>query len=107
MGRIKDARPHLERSLAVRDAALGSDHPDVATSLVNLGRLAMAEGELEKARVHLERCVKIREAKLGPAHPHLVTALEVYTEILRELGDHAGAATVEERVRAIRTRAEN
>ena len=38
-GRYADAEPLYKRSLAIREKALGPDHPDVATSLNNLAEL--------------------------------------------------------------------
>ena len=38
-GRYAEAEPLYERALAIREKALGPDHPDVATSLNNLAVL--------------------------------------------------------------------
>ncbi|MEZ4511605.1 MAG: tetratricopeptide repeat protein [Chloroflexota bacterium] len=35
----------MERALAIRERVLGADHPDTATSLVNLGILLYEQGE--------------------------------------------------------------
>ncbi len=40
------ARPLYERALAIREAALGPEHPDVATSLNNLAGLHYAQGDV-------------------------------------------------------------
>jgi hypothetical protein len=41
-----DARPYSERALAIREKALGPDHPDTATSLNNHGHLLKSQGDL-------------------------------------------------------------
>ncbi len=38
-GRYAEAEPLYKRSLAIREKALGPDHPDVATALNNLAEL--------------------------------------------------------------------
>ena len=60
----------------VAEAKLGPDHPDVATSLNNLGLVPKeGQGDLAGARAHLERALKIREATLGPEHPDVAQSL--------------------------------
>ncbi|MEZ4642022.1 MAG: tetratricopeptide repeat protein [Chloroflexota bacterium] len=51
MGDLAAARPFCERALAIREKALGPDHPDTATSLNNLGSLLYAMGDLAAAAV--------------------------------------------------------
>ena len=43
-GRYADAKPLYKRALAIRQEALGPDHPDVAQSLNNLADLYSAQG---------------------------------------------------------------
>jgi len=69
MGDLAAARPYLERALAIREKALGPDHPDTAQSLNNLGTLAYVEGDLLSARDYLARALAIFENALGPNHP--------------------------------------
>jgi tetratricopeptide (TPR) repeat protein len=57
-----EARPLLERALAIREKALGSDHPDVAKSLDGLASLLEAEGSLDRARPYFERTLALTEA---------------------------------------------
>ena len=51
-GRYADAEPLYKRSLAIREKALGPDHPDVAMSLNNLAAFYRAQGRYADA----ERC---------------------------------------------------
>ena len=46
------ARRLYERALAIREKALGPDHPDVATSLNNLPLLHRAQGRYAEAQSH-------------------------------------------------------
>ena len=43
-GRYADSDPLYKRALAIREKALGPDHPDVAQSLNNLADLYRAQG---------------------------------------------------------------
>jgi tetratricopeptide (TPR) repeat protein len=53
-GQYAQAEPLYKRSLAIREKALGPDHPDVATSLENMAVLYRNTGR-EKAAVELDR----------------------------------------------------
>jgi tetratricopeptide (TPR) repeat protein len=68
-GRYADAEPLYKRSLAIREKALGADHPDVATSLNNLANLYRAQGRYADAEPLYKRALAIRERVLGPDHP--------------------------------------
>jgi hypothetical protein len=41
---MKPPNPYYQRSLRIRETALGPDHPDVATSLNNLAALYQVQG---------------------------------------------------------------
>src|SRR5262249_42851039 len=64
------ARPLFERALAIREKALGPEHPATAESLANLADLLRdQEGDLAAARPLYERALAIHEKALGPEHP--------------------------------------
>ena len=46
LGRLDEAEVLYRQALRVLDAALGGDHPEVATVLHNLGGIAHAKGQL-------------------------------------------------------------
>jgi Tetratricopeptide repeat len=54
------------RVLVIGEAALGPDHPAVATYRGNLGNMLQALGDLEGARAQYERMLTVSEAALGP-----------------------------------------
>ena len=72
-GDLAGARPYHQRALAIREKALGPDHPDTAFSLNNLGGMLQAQGDLAGARPYFERALAIVEKVLGPAHPTTAT----------------------------------
>ena len=59
----------LERALAIKERAYGSDHPEVALALANLGLAYGNLGDQAKARDMLERALAIFESAYGPDHP--------------------------------------
>jgi Tfp pilus assembly protein PilF len=60
-----EARAALENALAIREAALGPDHPDTATSLGNLAGVLRAQGDLAGARTRFERALQVLRQR-GP-----------------------------------------
>ena len=75
VGAYNTALPYSQRALAIREKVLGSDHPDTATSLNNLGYLHRAVGDYEGARPYYQRALDIREKVLGPEHPKTALSL--------------------------------
>jgi tetratricopeptide (TPR) repeat protein len=86
--------------LAIREKALGPEHPDTATSLDNL--VLMLQGDFAGARPLLDRALAIREKALGPEHPDTATSLDNLAFLLQAQGDLAAARPLYERALAIR-----
>ena len=59
-GRYAEAEPLYQRSLAIREKALGPEHPDVATSLENYAALLRATGRSAEAGKMEARAKEIR-----------------------------------------------
>ena len=91
-GRPCGARPLYERALAIREKALGPEHPDTATSLNNLASLLQAQGDLVGARSLFERALAIREKALGPEHPDTASSLNNLANLLQGPGRSCGRA---------------
>jgi hypothetical protein len=64
---------------------LGDDHPELATTLVNLGVLERARGHHHAAADRLRRAIGLLEPAVHADHPTLVAAREE----LDLLGDRA------------------
>ncbi|MGH7261960.1 MAG: tetratricopeptide repeat protein, partial [Nitrospiraceae bacterium] len=58
------ARPLQERALAIREKALGPEHPETAISLSNLASVLRDQGDLAGARPLYERALAIFEKAL-------------------------------------------
>ena len=71
-GQYAQAEPLYKRSLAIREKALGPDHPDVATSLNNLAVLYNAQGQYAQAEPLYKRSLAIERrpsARIIPMWP--------------------------------------
>ena len=86
--RYPESKPLLERSLAIRERALGPDHPDIARNLNNLVDFYNSQGQYEEAKPLLERALAICETALGPNHPKVAAIRKQYSELLPKLGQH-------------------
>ena len=82
------ALPLYERSLAIKEKAVGKDHPDTATSLNNLAKLYRDKGDYDRALLLYERSLAIREKALGKKHPHVAQSLNNLALLNKVKGDH-------------------
>ena len=60
-GKYAQAEPLLQRALAIREKALGPEHPDVARSVNNLAELYSAQGKYTQAEPYFQRALAIDE----------------------------------------------
>ena len=93
------------RSLAIREKALGLEHPDVGTSLNNLARLYQSQGRYAEAEPLFRRSLAIREKALGPEHPDVGTALNNLAVLYYSQGRYAEAEPLSKRSLAITEKA--
>ncbi len=106
-GFVKDAARFSSVTALWREAVstvevcLGSEHPDTARSLNNLGFLLTVQGNLAGARPLYERALAIREKTLGPEHPQTAQSINNLAGLLKLQGDFAGARPLYERALAI------
>jgi tetratricopeptide (TPR) repeat protein len=104
-GAYSQAAPLFREALAMREMALGPNHPFTATSLDNLACLLHDQGDLAGARPLYERALAIREKALGLEHPYTATCLDDLALLLMDQGNLAGARPLYERALAIREKA--
>ena len=84
-GDLQGARALHERALTIREAHLGPDHPDTATSLNNLALVLADQGDHDAARTLHQRALAIREARLGADHPDTQRSREDLAAVVAEL----------------------
>ena len=82
-GRYAEAEPLYKRALAIREKALGPDHPDVAASLNNLAVLYAAQGRYADAEPLYKRSLAIREKVFGPDHSDVALSLNNLAAVRR------------------------
>ncbi len=100
-GEYATAEAVAKRGLAIQERALGSDHPDVARSLNNLGIVYWQQGRYSEAEsVHL-RELGIEETALGPGHPELARSLNNLANVYRDQARFAEAESLYARALAI------
>ncbi len=125
LGRPEEAESALKRSLAIRLAALpsdhpditdilnllslvakekrmGPDHPDVAPSLDNQAALYLSQGKAAEAEPLLRRSLQIREKALGAESPDVALSLNNLAEFYHTQGRHAEAEPLLKRSLQIR-----
>ena len=84
--RYAEAEPLYRRALAIREAALGPDHPGTATSLYNLAVLLLAKARYAEAEPLYRRALAIDEKAYGPDHPKVAMDMRNLAELLRDQG---------------------
>jgi eukaryotic-like serine/threonine-protein kinase len=104
-GSYAEAEALYQRALAIREQALGPDHPDVATSLNNLAAVHGATGSYAEARALHERALAIRKQAVGPDHPDVAASLANLAHAHLATGSYARARASYERALAIREQA--
>jgi tetratricopeptide (TPR) repeat protein len=100
-GRYAAATKHLRQALEIRELLYSADkypsgHPDLATSLNNLGQLLQCQGDYAGALAFSRRALAMYErlypkAKYSDGHPDLASSLSNVGLGLEHRGDYAGA----------------
>jgi tetratricopeptide (TPR) repeat protein len=73
--------PLLKRALAIKEKIVGTNDPDVATILNNLGGLYAKQGRYVDAESLYKRSLEIREKALGREHPDVALSLNNLAEL--------------------------
>ena len=81
--RWAEAEPLYRRALAIAEASVGPDHPDVASCLNNLAALLYAMNRLGEAEPLMRRALVLDEASLGADHPQVAIRLNNLALLLK------------------------
>ena len=100
-----DAEGLFKRALAIKEKALGADHPDVANSLNNLAIGYGEQGKYADAEGLFKRALAIREKTLGADHPELASTLASLAVVYGKQGKYADAEGLFKRALAIKEKA--
>ena len=101
LGLFAEGRPLLEQALALRERALGPDHPDVARSLKELANLHRSVGNFDDAEPLLVRALAIEEAAYGPVHADVAETVAGLATLHWEQAQYGKAQPLFERSAAI------
>jgi CHAT domain-containing protein/Tfp pilus assembly protein PilF len=101
-GNYSEAMTRAEHALALRQAALGDTHPEVASCLNLLGDIERRRGVLSRAEPLLQRALEIREAALGKHHPDVAKTLNNLANLYYDLGLYSRAEPLFQRSLLIR-----
>ena len=101
-GLFQASLPRARETLALGERSLGPEHPEVAQSLINLGRILVGLGNYAEARPLFERCLAIRERAFGPSHVTVGNTLAELGDLHIWTGDYAAARPHLERALRIR-----
>jgi tetratricopeptide (TPR) repeat protein len=101
-GRYSKATLVAEQALTVAKENVGPEHPDVATSLINLALLYYTQGHYAKAEPLYKRALEIREKALGPDHPNVATSLNNLAHLYRATKRNKEASGLDKRAKQIR-----
>jgi tetratricopeptide (TPR) repeat protein len=82
-GEYVQAEPLYRQSLAIREKAVGPEHPDVALSLYSLALLCHDQRRYAEAEPLYRRSLAIAEKVLGPGHPNVAMTLNNLAELYR------------------------
>jgi eukaryotic-like serine/threonine-protein kinase len=100
-GQREEALRAQQEGLALKEQALGRDHPDVGVSEGNVAVVLTALGRNQEALSYVDRSIEILENGLGAGHPDLATQLMNRGEILNALGRYRDGRASFERARII------
>ena len=75
LGEYPEAQKHLDRSLQLRERALGPEHPDTLESLQALAGLDTHRGRLAEVERRYQQVLRVRRTNLGPDHPDTLQTL--------------------------------
>src|SRR6218665_1105117 len=85
-GEYSKAFARAEHALALREAALGTTHPDVASCLELMGDLHLRQGYRDHAEPLLNRALAIYEAARGKSHPDVAASLNSLAVLYSDQG---------------------
>ena len=100
-GDVAEAENLLKRAITVHFNGGRSEHPYMATVLVNLGILYTEQGRIEEAKAALRKAQHIQDTVLGCSHPDVAIRLHAEANLLAKAGCTEGAREAQDRANKI------
>jgi CHAT domain-containing protein/tetratricopeptide (TPR) repeat protein len=104
-GKNTEALPVAQEALRVAEATFGSEQPNTATALGQLGVIYTALGKYADAEPLLKRSLVIREKSLGPDHSGVAESLHDLAGLYEQMGKYEEAEPLLKRSLTIREKA--
>lgn len=82
---FSEAEPLIRRILAIDEARLGPNHPNVSTGLINLAILLHTTNHSGEAEQLMRKALSIDEAHFGSNHPEVAACLSTLGGLLDEV----------------------
>jgi tetratricopeptide (TPR) repeat protein len=102
-GRYAAAEPHARRSVALRTAALGPDHPEVAADVAALAAIVEGRGRLAEAAALYRRALGVFRRRLGPRSLEVGLGLASLATVEQRAGRLARARALYRRALSIQS----
>ena len=83
-GKYQEAIPIEESVVEVAKRVRGSEHPETAEALTNLGLIFQIIGDFAKAEPPLQEALRIRQKVFGPEHPYTTFSLDNLGSLYRK-----------------------
>lgn len=106
LGQYRQAEVYYQRALSVQKRNLNKNHPDLAMTCFDLGRLYDVQNSLSQAEGFYRQALTIQEMNLETDHQGLMEILNPLAALLERMGKSAEAATLKTRTDSIRTRSD-
>ena len=94
-GNCAEARPYLDKGLALREQILGPDHPDVAIALLGAAECVRRLGDPAAAEPMLVRAMAIQDKGLPPDHIDRAYVLDALADLRMERHPVDSAALID------------
>jgi esterase/lipase superfamily enzyme len=98
------ATQYYSRALALKEHALGPDHPDLIPVLSALAELRLKQRRYDQAEALEQRIFDIERRAYGEHHPNVLATLARLQQIYRAGGDTANVAHIQALLEAATTR---
>lgn len=104
MGDVQGASQYFERAVEIYGKVLPADHPDLATSLNNLGYDRYRHGRYSESEALYQKALDIRERVLKPNDPAIADTLTNLAELYKARERSSDAVPLLNRALEIRSR---
>ena len=91
LGNYSQAFTWYQKALAIREKALGKEHPSTATTYHNIAGVYTRQGEYSKALAWYQKALAFREKVLGKEHPDTATTYNNIAGVYNSQGEYSKA----------------